>query len=135
MRVREFKPEDMDALKSLHARSGFKYELPDFADQQFVVRRVADDDGQIVMAGFLRQTTEAFLICDPHWRGPRWRYEALEAIHNDAVEQIRRMGFRSIEAFLPPQIEKRFGKRLLSMGWKHYVEEEWPCYSLEVTSG
>ena len=132
MIVREFKPEDMPALKSLHARSGFKYDLPDFADQQFVVRRVAEDDGQIVMGGFLRQTTEAFLVCDSHWRGPRWRYEALEAIHNDAVEQLRKTGFRDIQAFLPPEIEKRFGERLLALGWQRYVEDEWKCYSLEV---
>ncbi len=66
MRIREYTPADLDALKRLHAAQGFGYPFPDLDSPLLITKLVLEeDDGEISMAALLRLTAEAFLLHDP----------------------------------------------------------------------
>jgi hypothetical protein len=44
MRIREYSPGDLDALRRLHAAQGFGYPLPNLESPLFVVKLVLEDD-------------------------------------------------------------------------------------------
>jgi len=71
MRIREYTPGDLDALKRLHAAQGFGYSLPDLDSPLLITKLVLEeDDGSISMAALLRLTAEAFLLHDPAHLAP-----------------------------------------------------------------
>ncbi len=66
VRIREYTPADLDALKRLHAAQGFGYPFPDLESPLLITKLVLEeDDGEISMAALLRLTAEAFLLHDP----------------------------------------------------------------------
>jgi|SRR5208283_2742192 len=133
MEVREFTANDLRRIEELHRNSGYEYVLPPvLSDQSFFSRRIVGDAEDVAAAAFLRLTAEPYLIVNPNWRTPAWRMEALRKIHEACRQDAIRKGVGEVTAFLPPQVEKRFGKRLLRMGWKHYVGPEWRAFSYEV---
>lgn len=132
MQVREYTDGDLEQLRRLHSESGFGYTLPALSGEEFFSRRVVSHKEGIAMAAFLRHTAEAFLICDPTWRTAAWRELALRNLQTACRHDAGAKGISEVNAFLPPKIEKQFGRRLLRLGWKHYVDEEWRCYSVEV---
>jgi hypothetical protein len=133
MQIREYQPADLDRIKELHRQSGFRYALPDFSGQEFISRRVVGDESDIGMAGFLRLTAEAFLVCSPDWRTAAWRDLALRKLHTVCREDAAGRGVSEVNAFLPPEIVARFGARLVRSGWKRYPKgQEWSCFSFEV---
>ena len=135
MIVREFQESDLAEIEHLHRQSGFNYALPDLSGPEFFSRRVIQGGNSIAMAGFLRLTAEAMLIGDPDWRTPAWRMEALRQLHTVCYADARENGVSEVNAFVPPKISCRFGRRLLRLGWKAYQGPEWRCFSYEVTRG
>lgn len=132
MNVRQYEASDLSKIQALHRASGFRYDLPDLLGQEFFSRRVLADGDRLTMAGFLRLTAEAFLVCDPGWRTPAWRMEALRQLHTVCHRDAAEKGIAEVNAFLPPQVERQFGRRLKRMGWKFYDGEEWKCFSYKV---
>lgn len=130
--VRHYSENDLAQVKALHASSGVKYDLPDLAGQELFSKRVVLDESGIVMAGFLKLTAEAYLICRADWRNPSWRDLALRTLHETCRKDAADQGVTEVNAFLMPEIEKKFANRLLRMGWKRYVGPEWRCYSFNV---
>lgn len=59
---------------------------------------------------------------------PEERWNNFLALHEAMKKELKRMGIGETHAMLPPQIEKRFGKRLESIGWVR----EWPSYRFEL---
>lgn len=132
MLVREYSDADFTEIKRLHAESGLKYDLPDVSGEGFFSKRVVCDERGFAMGVFLRRSAEAFLICDSTWRNPSWRDLALRNLHVECHKDCQREGIVEVNAFVPPEVEKKFSNRLLRLGWKKYVEQEWRCYSFEV---
>ncbi|HXP78298.1 MAG TPA: hypothetical protein VN976_00190 [Verrucomicrobiae bacterium] len=50
MRIREYTPNDFDALRRMHAAQGFGYPLPDLESPLFVAKLVLEDDVDDVSA-------------------------------------------------------------------------------------
>jgi hypothetical protein len=123
--IRQYKDEDLDSIEALHEKSGLKYSLPDM--ETFFSRRVVDDAGKIGMVSLLKLTAEAYLICDPEWRNPAWRMNALQSIHAVCNEDARQEGVIEAVAFIPPAIEKTFRRRLERMGWNRN-KPSWHSY-------
>src|SRR5277367_3818862 len=46
MRIREYIPADLDALRHMHAAQGFGYPLPDLDSPMFVSKLVLEDDDE-----------------------------------------------------------------------------------------
>ena len=133
MIVREYTDADFREVKRLHASSGFKYPLPSLSSEEFYSRRVIQDCTGFGMASFMRLTSEVYLICNPTWRNPAWRMEALRKLHHICNGDASDKGVKEVCAFLPPEIVKKFGGRLTRMGWTSYKGPEWKCFGHEVS--
>jgi hypothetical protein len=133
--VRKLRESDIPVLKELHERRGFGYSFPDLWDyklnrisQEFADVQVrVDEEDRPVIAVACRKTVEAYLWMDEGWRTPRWRMAALVEIHEAVRVRLCDMGIQFVNAWIPPQIEKCFGKRLERVfGW---VKSGWPSYT------
>src|SRR5690348_11029065 len=103
MQVRAYTEADLERVKDLHSRSGFRYALPDFSGEEFFSTRIVADKDGIGMAGFLRRTAEAFLICDPNWRTAAWRELALRNLQTACRKDAADEGIAEVNAFIPPE--------------------------------
>lgn len=133
MTERDVRPEDYPHLVELFQKQSFEYELPDFGEPQFIARKViVDESGTPVMAVCARRTVELYLLGDPGWKTPRWRYEALKLAHEAMRKELVRLGIQDVHAWLPPQVAKSFGRRLMNdFGW---VRPLWTDFSAKVDS-
>jgi hypothetical protein len=132
MRVQQYTEADFDRVKELHEQSKLDYKLPSLSSKEFFSRRVIKDDTTLGLAAFLKLTAEAYLICDPKWRNPAWRFEALRQLSMQCNSDARDVGVTEVVAFLPPKMVQRFGRRLGTLGWQK-IRNDWQCVYHEVT--
>lgn len=106
---------------------GEGYEFPDLSDPVFVtVQVLTDENDRPVQALIAKQTVEMYLLMDKRWGSPRWRWEAFKQLHRLTRVMLRSLGYDTVHAWLPPQIEKSFGvRKLMRIGWKKAL---WPCF-------
>lgn len=127
MSVRLYSDEDLGALRRMHAKQGFEYEFPNLDDPLFVAKLVIEDcHGEPVMAGLARLTCETYLLMDPGLGSPRERYARLRRLGQAGEEHLLHCGLVDAHAWLPPEIAKRFGRRLSGLGWMR--DDRWTPY-------
>lgn len=127
MRIREVAANDLPVLKMLHAQQGFDYAFPDISDPIFVSRLVLEDDAaHIMMASLARLTCEMFLLMDPHIGTPQDRFSRIVHLHQAGEKDLIARGLDDAHAWLPPEIARRFGKRLETLGWIR--DDKWTPY-------
>jgi hypothetical protein len=149
MRIREYIPSDLDALRRMHSAQGFGYPLPDLESPRFVSKLVLEDDGEdidsgreeadpnsprvsssrVTMAILQRLTAETYLLHDPAAGTPRRRWQSFLALHDAARSAAVARGLDDVQAFLPPPIARAFGRRLARLGW---TRDPWPCFSRRI---
>ena len=121
-----YQPEDLEALKKMHAAQGFGYPFPDLADPIFLSKLIVEDEaGTPLMASLVRLTSEVYLLVEPNVGTPRERWERLLALHEATRLDALRRGLDDAHAFLPPQVERAFARRLLTLGW---IKDPWASY-------
>ncbi|MGH9757991.1 MAG: hypothetical protein ACRD4M_09660, partial [Candidatus Acidiferrales bacterium] len=99
MRIRGYTPEDLNALRRMHARQGFDYAFPDIEDPIFLSKLVVEDDaGRAVMASLARLTCEIYLLGDPAAGTPRQRLSAIAALDRAGEEDLRSRGLDDAHA-------------------------------------
>lgn len=125
--VRPFQEKDKAPIEALHRSMGFDYEPPDWS--KMLVSGVVEVDGKISMAAFLRMTAETYMLIDPDTGSRKDRLAQLLILHRELVRPALRRGLTDLHCWLPPEIEKNFGKLLMHLGWKKPL---WPCFSREV---
>jgi hypothetical protein len=134
MELRKLIARDTAAVKRLHAAMGLDYELP-LADhggdlrKTVFVRTGIFDDGRLVTAVLGRLTSEAYLLLDRTWSTPAERWEAAGRAMVCAAQQAVTDGIEDVHVWLPPAIEKRFGKRLAEFA---FVKAPWNCYTAKL---
>lgn len=137
---RAYTKADAERVADLHRLCGFEYELPDLEAPSFLIQRVIEDEGQIAMAGLVRMTAEVYLLADTRWRTPMWRYQAMQRLEKSLEGQTSALRLtdengnapRQLEdvfCWMPPEIERSFGKRLSRMGWQRQL---WAAFSRRV---
>jgi hypothetical protein len=127
MRVREYTPADLDALRRMHVSQGFDYAFPDLADPIFVSKLVVEDDeGRPVMSSLARLTCEMYLLAEPGEGKPRERYARMLALHAAGERDLLARGLDDAHAWLPPAVARHFGRRLESLGWVR--DDRWTPY-------
>lgn len=132
MRVREYNEQDLESLRGIHTRQGFAYALPDFNNPLFVSKLVLAEtdektqEEKILGAALLRLTAEAYLLLDPKAGTPRERWQALLTLHAATHRDAWRRGLEDVHAWLPPGLEKKFGKRIEGLGWVR--DDAWTPY-------
>lgn len=127
--IRPYLSSDAEAVKVLHAAQNLPYALPDWNKPEFLVRAVLENGtGKAEMALFLRKTAETFLLFDPR-NSRREIIGRILAMTKECEGVAKRAGLTDCHAWLPAEIEPRFGKLLIHLGWKR---EAWPCYSRRI---
>lgn len=127
MLIRQFTDDDLQALKRMHSRQGFEYAFPDVSDPIFVSKLVLeDDDSRIAMASLARLTCEMYLMIDPSLGTPQDRFLGITALHQAGERDLVSRGLDDAHAWLPPEISRRFGKRLEALGWVR--DDKWTPY-------
>lgn len=130
MRIREYRPEDEAPLRAMHAAQGFDYPFPDLANQLFLTRLVLEDgDGRPLMAALGRVTCEVYLLAHPREGTPQDRWQRLVALHEAMRRTLSGQGFEDATCWIPPRIERAFGRRLRRLGW---VRDAWTAFTRRI---
>ena len=117
----------------MHVAQGFAYDFPDLANPLFLSKLVIEDDaGRVVMASLVRLTSEAYLLADPQSGKPRERWQRLLALHEAARQDALCRGLDDVHCWLPPEIARSFGRRLLRLGWRRPL---WTCFAMDLRLG
>jgi hypothetical protein len=137
--VRAYEKCDLEDLQRIHAAQGFGYAFPDLSNPLFLTKLVLGGDRQrgsgatgsetgqgIIGAALLRLTAEAYLLLDPQAGTPRERWESLLTVHTATEQEAKRRGLEDVHAWLPPEIARKFGKRLTRLGWIR--DDTWTPY-------
>ena len=148
MLIREYREEDLEALRAIHATQGFDYALPDLSNPLFITKLVLARDsecttnnasleasaaqGQILGSVLLRLTAEAYLLLDRKTGTPRDRWRWILALQAAAERDAWQRGLEDVHAWLPPPIAKKFGKRLERLGWLR--DDAWTPYCKKLTA-
>jgi len=74
----------------------------------------------------LRLTAEAYLLLDPEAGTPREKWQLLLGLHEATRRDALERGLEDVHAWLPPEIGKKFGRRLVRLGWIR--DDEWTPY-------
>ena len=115
MRTRPLRDSDIPTLRELAQASGYPY--PDLAGPLEAVVVLADDEDQPVMAVAAKRLVELYLWCGKGMT-PHENIAALRLLHEGMMEELKAKGYDEVNAFLPPQIAGKFGRRLVrTFGW------------------
>ena len=123
--VRPFEEKDLPAIQAMHKSMDLGYEPPDWGNM--VVSCVIERDEEITMATFLRPTAETFLLMNEGRK--RDQLADLLITHREMVAPMKRNGLTDTHAWLPPVVDRDFGKLLKNIGWKQQL---WNSYCFEV---
>lgn len=116
---------DIPILRAMFEASGFEYSFPDLESSQFeTVQVVTDGEDRPLMAVAAKRTIELYLLRGD-FEHPGATLHAINQLHVSVANALRLKGYDEANAFLPPQVERSFGKRLMrSFGWL----KAWQCY-------
>lgn len=125
MTVRLLKSQDIPILRAMFEASGFEYEFPDLESPQFeTVQVVTDGNNEPLMCVAAKRTIELYLLRGD-FEHPGSALHAVHLLHVSVANRLRLKGYDEANAFLPPQVERSFGKRLMrTFGWL----KAWQCY-------
>ena len=125
MKIRHALPEDDVRLKAIHEHMGIHYELPDLS--KMAIKLVfEDDEGCVLMGILLRPTVEAYMLLDTQEKtSARERWSRFLCLHRAALREAAARGFDDGYAFLPPDLDRSFGRKLERLGWFR----PWPAWN------
>ena len=125
MTARPLLDSDIPALGSFAAASGYPY--PDLSTSVHIesIIVIADDQDRPIMACAAERIVQLYLWAAPG-TSPAARLHALRLLHDAMSKELKALGYDSAEAFVPPSLAKRFGRRLMrTFQWT----PNWPSFS------
>lgn len=124
MRTRILRSDDIPILREFYTESEFAYNFPDLEKLEAVVV-VVDENDRPLMAAAAERLIQLYLFC-PQDGHPAAKLHGIRLLHQAMVVKLREKGYNSAEAFLPPSIALRFGRRLeRSFGWWRNAWTSW----------
>jgi hypothetical protein len=125
--IRIYEESDFDAVKEIHLRSGLPPNCaPNPANKLFITKIVADEDGQIVQAGFVKLTGEAYVLVDHKFGTPEKRWDILQSLVIRGLHDAGARGLSDVSCWLPPSLEQSFAVRLKALGFE---KSPWNSYT------
>lgn len=126
--IRDCTPEDIPEIKRIHDLKNIDYAFPDLKQPLFLVKKVAVDDGKVIMAvgGYIQ--AETYLWMDPEWSDPHTRLEVMQQLQDSFLDELNLQGVDCCVCYVPEHIEKSFAKRLDALGWEPN-REGWRCWN------
>ncbi len=137
--IRAYSSLDLGRLLQIHSENGLPSNcFPELVTQDqatgrvvdnplFLVKEVVEDNGQPVMAGFIRATSEAYLIVDHAAGTPEQRWQWLQELTKIVSDKAWAQGLDEITVWLPPELLDSFEKRLLNLGFRR---SPWQSFTL-----
>ena len=129
MHMRKGTSADYPAILELFNKLSWDYKFPDI-DELVDIQVVVDDNDviQMVLAG--KQVVEYNLLINPESNlTPFEKWEYLKTILNLSFANVKKSGFKQVFAFLPPELSKSFGRRMLKIGATLYT---WPVFGKDI---
>jgi hypothetical protein len=126
--VRPYRESDLAALKGIFEHDGFAFDFPNLSDPIFV-RRLVSENGTVRGGLVAKITAEMFLFLDKQVGTPEERMWSFLELHETMRDELTRLGLADANLWLPPQLEKSFGKRLMRLGWEKAL---WPAYVFDL---
>lgn len=122
--VRPMVDSDVPILESWRAKSLFPYvEFGSVTIEGIWV--LADEENRPVMAVMANRLVEIYILMEEGMTALNLVF-AMRQLHEIAAASLKSKGYESAEAFLPPTIAQRFGRRLeRTFGWVR----NWPSWS------
>lgn len=111
-------PKDFEAVRALHAKAEYGFDLPEFLVTSFVV----ESEGHVVAWGGAELVAEAYGVVDPEWGTPARKMEAFEQLMQANARAVRRKGIRRAIAFLDPKYAG-FARHLMQRGFRKALWE------------
>lgn len=130
MIIRDARLEDNTSIAAIHLSSRMNYKFPDLTHPLFVVRKVAEKDGEVQAACFLRISAETYLFLKPELN-PRVKLSTMLALQPEVLSAAWSLGIDDVEARIPEDVEIRFSKRLHQLGWSR--NRGWSAWSHETS--
>lgn len=138
--IRDFGYADFAKMKELLKANDLPAEcLPDLVittpggkkkpNPLFIVKRVLEHEGQIAMMCFLKIRSELYFFIDHHVGTPEDRWEWLKEFTEDMKREASGKGLDQMTAFVPPDIDASFSKRLEDLG---FIKSKWIPYSMNL---
>lgn len=96
----------------------------------YLIKEVVEEDGKPVVAGFIKLTSEAYLILDHAAGTPEQRWDWLQALASHVSDLAYARGLDEITAWCPPELLPSFEKRLEDLG---FVRSPWVSFTKKLT--
>ena len=134
--IRPFQREDLEAAQAIHRANELPencfpnlYEENGQRNPLYVIRAVVESEGQPAMMAFAKMTAELFLLVNHQVGTPEERWKQLEAFKEWFANEAWKLGLEQLSAFVPPDVDESFAKRLEAMGFQRtpYV-----CWTLNL---
>jgi hypothetical protein len=130
VKIRAYDDRDLKQVQQIHRAQNLGYDFPPINDPTFFIRIVGEHEGKIVQAAFAHITAEIYFMLDPETGTPQERHLWFLSMQEVGRELASNPGgLDDLHAFLPPQMEKSFARRLMVHGWKKAL---WPAYFCEL---
>lgn len=128
MIVRKLHPADIPKLQKLYEESGFEYEFPRLENLESVLVVADQETNEPFMAAAAERLIQLYLFA-PEGGHPAAKLHAIRLLHEAMRNELKSLGYNSVEAFLPPSIAARFGRRLeRTFGWVRNPWASWTKY-------
>ena len=126
MIIRDCTDSDFNRLRAIHGAQGIEYAL-DLTSPLLDIKLVAEDDRGVVQQAILaRVTSECYLLMDKDAGSPQDRWQMFQCLHASALRRGWERGYADTHIWVPPELDKPFGRRLMRLGWTRPL---WPCYT------
>lgn len=126
MTARPLRESDISILQEFARLSGFPYPEFDHPHIEAVVV-VADSEDRPIMAVAGKRLIELYLWANPV-TSPTVKINALALLHQAMSQELRELGYTSVEAFIPENVSAKFGRRLeRTFGW---VRNQWKSWTI-----
>lgn len=113
--MRPYRPEDLDAIKRIHADSKLNYRFPDLSSPLFIVKTVVERAGKptTLLAGKI--DVETYLMTSGT---AAERLEDIEAAQESFLADLWAQGIDTAYCGVPPAVNRHFAKHMERLGWE-----------------
>lgn len=127
MNVRPLQPSDIPTLRQMYELSGLDYTFPDLRGPLMESVLVVVDDNDVPIAGVAAERIiQLYLLVDESL-SPAAKLAIIRKLHQNMQEMLCSRGYCEANCFIPPKLEKSFGRRLeRTFSWVR----NWPSWAI-----
>ena len=126
MIVRRAEPRDYDAIRELGNKSDFPF--PDIESRTIEACDVVVDENDKVLMAVVAERICQIVLAAGEFEHPAAKLAAIRMVQ-ERKHILKELGYNHIEAYVEPQLAKRFGRRLeKSLGWF----KSWPSWTMKI---